>query len=109
VEKRLQRLYQGRFYYYFGGDIFPVHMEDAERWVSGSCDGCRRQFSCTPEERDRCELYSPGFMARATDRRQVTIGVLTGYRPLCIEGRGGLRLARFRDKRWWKTTVETEK
>jgi predicted RNA-binding Zn-ribbon protein involved in translation (DUF1610 family) len=106
VEKRLQRLYDGRFYYYFKGGIFPVHMEDSERWVDGSCDGCRRQFSCSPEEKGRCDLYKPGFMSRTAQRQQVTIGALYGYRPLCIERSGGLRLARFRDKRWWGTTAQ---
>jgi len=40
--------------------------------------------------------------------RQVTMGVLNGYRPLCIERRGGLKLARFMDKRWWGTSVKSE-
>jgi len=107
IEKRLQQLYYGRFYYFFSGTIYPLHMEAAERWVSGSCEGCPRQITCTPRERTECEVYRPGYMARMNNTRQVTMGVLNGYRPLCIERRGGLKLARFMDKRWWSASVKS--
>ena len=107
IEKRLQQLYYGRFYYFFNGTVHPLHMEAAERWVNGSCEGCPRQIGCTPEARAACEIYRPGFMALMNNTRQVTMGMLRGYRPLCIERRGGLRLARFMDKRWWSTSVKS--
>ena len=103
-EKRLQRLYYGRFYYFFNGRIYPIHMEAEERWMSGSCEGCPREMECTPEDRERCGNYSPGFMVRMRKKQQITIGALLSYKPVCIERAGGLKLARFMDKRWWGTT-----
>jgi competence CoiA-like predicted nuclease len=106
IEKRLHRLYYGRFYYFFNDRIYPVHMEAAERWVRGSCEGCSREMECGPEERERCEIHRPGYMGSMVKKQQITIGNLSSYRPVCIERRGGLKLARFMDKRWWLKTGE---
>ncbi|MCX6354437.1 MAG: competence protein CoiA family protein [Candidatus Aureabacteria bacterium] len=105
IEKRLQQLYFGRFYYYFNGALFPVHMEMTEKWMNGSCEGCPRQFSCGDEERGRCEIYRPGFMGRMAKKQQVSVGMLKAYRPLSVERKGGLKLARLMDRRWWGTIV----
>jgi aromatic ring-opening dioxygenase LigB subunit len=75
-----------RIYYYYQGEIYPLHFQRLRRVVHITGDS---------EENDRM------YVRTAKSLRTMTLSRCESLNIACLDRKDGLKIARFFDKKWW--------